>query len=157
MRTCVALLVAAALPTWICADEVFLKGGGRLSGKITSRTATSVEVDVGAGKIAVPAAGHTAGLSIRTGTVLPARADTEESSTMRSSSARPSSRALTSSRNAADGSPPARARTTRTVYSPGPEPAPARTNRGIVDLLPSDEQNEIVATVRSQLRRATRG
>jgi hypothetical protein len=55
MRTCVALLVAASLPAAISADEVFLKGGGRLSGKITSRTATSVEVDVGAGKIAVPA------------------------------------------------------------------------------------------------------
>jgi hypothetical protein len=54
MRTCVALLVAA-LPAAIYADEVFLKGGGKLSGKITSRTATSVEVDVGAGKIAVPA------------------------------------------------------------------------------------------------------
>jgi hypothetical protein len=55
MRTCVALLVAAALPSAISADEVFLKGGGQLSGKITSRTAKSVEVDVGAGKIAVPA------------------------------------------------------------------------------------------------------
>ena len=55
MRTCVALLVAASLSAAISADEVFLKGGGRLSGKITSRTATSVEVDVGAGKIAVPA------------------------------------------------------------------------------------------------------
>ncbi len=55
MRTCVALLVAASLPSAISADEVFLKGGGQLSGKITSRTATSVEVDVGAGKIAVPA------------------------------------------------------------------------------------------------------
>jgi hypothetical protein len=55
MRSCVALLVAASLPAAISADEVFLKGGGKLSGKITSRTATSVEVDVGAGKIAVPA------------------------------------------------------------------------------------------------------
>ncbi len=37
------------------ADEVYLKGGGQLSGKITSRTATTIEVDVGAGKIGVPA------------------------------------------------------------------------------------------------------
>jgi hypothetical protein len=37
------------------ADEVYLKGGGRLSGKIVSQTATTIEVDVGAGKIGVPA------------------------------------------------------------------------------------------------------
>ena len=37
------------------ADEVYLKGGGQLSGKIVSRTATTIEVDVGAGKIGVPA------------------------------------------------------------------------------------------------------
>jgi hypothetical protein len=55
MRTKLALLVAAVLPVAVGADEVFLKGGGQLSGKITSRTPTSVEVDVGAGKIAVPA------------------------------------------------------------------------------------------------------
>jgi hypothetical protein len=36
------------------ADEVYLKGGGQLSGKITSRTATTIEVDVGAGRIGVP-------------------------------------------------------------------------------------------------------
>jgi hypothetical protein len=37
------------------ADEVYLKGGGRVSGRVVQRTATSVEVDVGAGKITVPA------------------------------------------------------------------------------------------------------
>jgi hypothetical protein len=37
------------------ADEVYLKGGGRVSGRVVQRTATSVEIDVGAGKIAVPA------------------------------------------------------------------------------------------------------
>jgi hypothetical protein len=37
------------------ADEVYLKGGGQLSGKIASRTATTIEVDVGAGRIGVPA------------------------------------------------------------------------------------------------------
>ena len=37
------------------ADEVYLKGGGQLSGKITSRTATTIEVEVGAGRIGVPA------------------------------------------------------------------------------------------------------
>jgi hypothetical protein len=37
------------------ADEVYLKGGGRVSGRVVQRTATSVEIDVGAGRIAVPA------------------------------------------------------------------------------------------------------
>jgi hypothetical protein len=46
------LLLAGAVAG---ADEVYLKGGGRLSGKIVSRTATTIEVDVGAGKIGVPA------------------------------------------------------------------------------------------------------
>jgi hypothetical protein len=48
-------LVAAALPAAALADEVFLKSGGRLSGRIVSRTASSIEVDVGAGKVTVPA------------------------------------------------------------------------------------------------------
>ena len=37
------------------ADEVYLKGGGRVSGRIVQRTATSVEIDVGGGTVAVPA------------------------------------------------------------------------------------------------------
>lgn len=45
-----ALLSCAA-----SADEVYLKGGGRVSGRILQRTATSVAVDVGAGTITVPA------------------------------------------------------------------------------------------------------
>lgn len=36
------------------ADEVYLKGGGRVSGRILERTATSVAIDVGAGTITVP-------------------------------------------------------------------------------------------------------
>jgi hypothetical protein len=55
MRTQAVLLAALALAGAASADEVFLKGGGRLSGKIVSRTATTIEVDVGAGKIGVPA------------------------------------------------------------------------------------------------------
>jgi hypothetical protein len=47
------LTLAAVLPA--AADEVFLKSGGQLSGRIVTRTATTVEVDVGAGKITVPA------------------------------------------------------------------------------------------------------
>ena len=49
------LLAAVLLPAAASADEVFLKGGGPLSGRIVTRTATTVEVDVGAGRIGVPA------------------------------------------------------------------------------------------------------
>jgi hypothetical protein len=36
------------------ADDVFLKGGARISGRLLSRTATSVEMDVGAGTVTIP-------------------------------------------------------------------------------------------------------
>src|SRR5262245_13527673 len=49
------LLLATLLPAAASADEVILKGGGRLSGRIVSRTATEVAVDVGAGRITVQA------------------------------------------------------------------------------------------------------
>jgi hypothetical protein len=49
------LLAAGLLPATAVADEVYLKSGGQLSGRIVSRTATEVEVDVGAGRIKVPA------------------------------------------------------------------------------------------------------
>jgi len=57
MKTAVVTLLAAAvlLPVVGVADEVFLKGGGQLSGRVVSRTDTKVEVDVGAGRISVPA------------------------------------------------------------------------------------------------------
>jgi hypothetical protein len=55
MRTRILLLAVVFLPGAAAADEVFLKGGGQLSGRIVSRSATTVEVDVGAGRIAVPA------------------------------------------------------------------------------------------------------
>jgi hypothetical protein len=48
--------LAALVPLAGRADEVFLKSGGRLSGRIVSRTSTTIEVDVGAGKISVPVA-----------------------------------------------------------------------------------------------------
>jgi hypothetical protein len=55
MRRCLFLAcVLALLPTTGLADEVFLKGGGRISGQILSRTETSVAVNVGAGVITVP-------------------------------------------------------------------------------------------------------
>jgi hypothetical protein len=55
MRTPILVVAALVFPLAASADEVFLKSGGKLSGRIVSRTATSVEVDVGAGRISVPA------------------------------------------------------------------------------------------------------
>jgi tetratricopeptide (TPR) repeat protein len=55
MRTPTILLAAVLLGTLATADEVFLKGGGRLSGRIVTRTPEKIEVDVGAGLIGVPA------------------------------------------------------------------------------------------------------
>jgi len=49
-----ALVFFALFPSMLLADEVFLKSGGRLSGRILSRTDKAVEIDVGAGTIAVP-------------------------------------------------------------------------------------------------------
>jgi hypothetical protein len=54
MRTLIFLLATVLLPGATSADEVFLKGGGQLSGRIVSRTASTIEVDVGAGRIGVP-------------------------------------------------------------------------------------------------------
>src|SRR5262245_40242186 len=50
---CVVVVVLAGAVA--SADEVFLKGGGKVSGRIVQRTATSIEIEVGAGKITVPA------------------------------------------------------------------------------------------------------
>jgi hypothetical protein len=47
-------LTVLLLPMAARADEVYLKGGGQVSGRIVSRTATTIEVDVGAGRIGVP-------------------------------------------------------------------------------------------------------
>jgi hypothetical protein len=52
LRTWVVGL-AAVLPLSAAADEVYLKSGGQLSGRIVSRTADMIEVDIGAGRIAV--------------------------------------------------------------------------------------------------------
>jgi len=55
MRVPVLLLYAVLLTEAAAADEIFLKGGGHLSGRIVSRSATKIEIDVGAGRIGVPA------------------------------------------------------------------------------------------------------
>jgi hypothetical protein len=50
------LLVSAVLLGPVAfADDVYLKGGGKVSGRIVQRTETLVEVEVGAGKVGVPA------------------------------------------------------------------------------------------------------
>src|SRR5262249_45382262 len=52
-----ALVLAAVVPTLAAsADEIFLKSGGQLSGRIVSRNETTIEIDVGAGRGGVPAA-----------------------------------------------------------------------------------------------------
>ncbi len=50
------LLFALSLAGAASADEVYLKSGGQLSGRIVSRSASTIEVEVGAGRIKVPAA-----------------------------------------------------------------------------------------------------
>jgi hypothetical protein len=55
LRRLILGLAAAMLPLPGAADEVFLKSGGQLSGRIVNRTADMIEVDVGAGRITVTA------------------------------------------------------------------------------------------------------
>jgi hypothetical protein len=54
MRHCLtALCLLTLAPAPASADDVILKGGGKVSGRILSRTETHVEVDVGAGTVKV--------------------------------------------------------------------------------------------------------
>src|SRR5262249_50332668 len=53
MKRGLALLVLA-LPAFVSADDVFLKGGGKVSGRILERTEAAVVVQVGAGNVTVP-------------------------------------------------------------------------------------------------------
>jgi hypothetical protein len=55
MKALFLLVATLALLDAAAADEVYLKGGGKVSGRIVSRSATTIEVDVGAGRIGVPA------------------------------------------------------------------------------------------------------
>ena len=54
MRTLVIGLAAVVLPLAAGSDEIYLKSGGQLSGKVVSRTGTTVEIDLGAGRVTVP-------------------------------------------------------------------------------------------------------
>jgi hypothetical protein len=49
-RAWLAIALAAAP---LCADEVHLKGGGRLTGEIVEQTAENITVDIGAGRMTV--------------------------------------------------------------------------------------------------------
>jgi hypothetical protein len=51
LRTLLGAIVLTAAP--VVADEVYLKGGGQLSGQIVGHTDDSVTVDIGAGKMTV--------------------------------------------------------------------------------------------------------
>ena len=55
MKGLIRGLAAVALCRVAAADELFLTSGGQLSGRIVSRTAATVVMDVGAGHISVPA------------------------------------------------------------------------------------------------------
>jgi len=55
MRRCrVFACLFVLLPAAAGADDIILKGGGKVSGRILSRTDTAVEVDVGAGTVTLP-------------------------------------------------------------------------------------------------------
>lgn len=54
MKMLVLGLAVAVAPIGAVADDVYLKSGGQVSGRIIERTATTIKVDVGAGEITVP-------------------------------------------------------------------------------------------------------
>jgi tetratricopeptide (TPR) repeat protein len=49
-----ACILVALLPAALFADDIYLKGAGKVSGRIVQRTATAVEIDVGAGTVTIP-------------------------------------------------------------------------------------------------------
>lgn len=48
------ILLALALPCHLAADEVFLKGGGRLEGIVVEQDAKSVVIEMGPGRVTIP-------------------------------------------------------------------------------------------------------
>ena len=53
MRKTKWVIVTLLFPAALLADEVILRGGGRISGEIVERTETTVTVDIGAGRMSV--------------------------------------------------------------------------------------------------------
>jgi hypothetical protein len=56
MRLRTGLFIPFLIPSVLMADTVYLKSGGKVSGRIVTRSETEVEVDVGAGNVKVPMA-----------------------------------------------------------------------------------------------------
>jgi hypothetical protein len=56
VRTPALTFVALVLPLATSADVVHLKSGGAFSGRIVGRSATAIEMDIGAGRIGIPTA-----------------------------------------------------------------------------------------------------
>ena len=54
MRVLVLGLAVAAAQLGVAADDIYLTSGGQVSGKIVERTATTIAIDIGAGRITVP-------------------------------------------------------------------------------------------------------
>ena len=54
MRMLVLGLAVAVAPIGAAADDIYLTSGGQVSGRIVERTATTIAVDIGAGRITVP-------------------------------------------------------------------------------------------------------
>ena len=54
MRPTILACLLSLVPALADADDVILKGGGKISGRILSKTDAAVEVDVGAGVVKVP-------------------------------------------------------------------------------------------------------
>lgn len=54
MRPIILACFLVPVPVLAAGDDVILKGGGKVSGRILSKTDTAVEVDVGAGVVEVP-------------------------------------------------------------------------------------------------------
>jgi hypothetical protein len=53
LSSCVLVLL---LPSALLADTVYLKSGGKVSGRIVTRNENEVQIDVGAGTVNVPTA-----------------------------------------------------------------------------------------------------
>jgi len=53
VRTPAFTLVAFVLPLAASADVIYLKSGGAFSGRIVSRSATAIEMDIGRGGVAI--------------------------------------------------------------------------------------------------------
>jgi hypothetical protein len=54
MKRAILAMAVMACASWVSADEIWLKGGGRIVGEILERTPKMVKVDVGPGTVTMP-------------------------------------------------------------------------------------------------------